>query len=604
MAKYTKTSKKRYFARLRSESLILSCLDGIAARLIAFLKVSFLFIFFGNSESTDKKLEESTTGGLAERFKLRNRFLHPMKLKLSAALEHSSLSKEYGRLVNRLLYTGVGTYGIYFVTLGLYTGLSFFVKRYAFGASAANIYALLNGGVIVVLSLPLLLVRKPLVRFIGESTFCRRVFADCIDIDSYNEPKKYSAAGTALILGSLSGALVFFCGEGRFLLFLVVTVFVCTVLFSPEIGLCSVAFIFPFASRTLVIAIADLTLFSYVIKVLRGKRNFKFNAAGVFSLIFAVSLFAAFANGGGQRAHFAFCAVALCLMTANLALSYELIKKLINAMCLGFGVVVLIFGFQTAMSAWGGLPWQTAITDSVSVFDSGSTLAKYCLLMLPFFFCKLGKSSLLTSPLGLLSAAASLSYCVFIGKPLLAVFIAGASALYLAVCTKRLVGPVVTCFGIPIGCMYFASLTVNFGTLNAAPVVSRWGEALKICAEHLFTGIGMSEKSLAVSGLTDSRSMYIQTLAEGGITGFLLLFAALFFLGQRLYASLSPVGSEGRRVAAAASTAALTGLFLGTADNLWDNSAICIILWLALGLVSAAYEVRKEEKRGKNDEEI
>ena len=568
------------------------------------MKISLMFIFFGGSERSDKKLTSGAISDGAKRLKVRDKVSRPAKLAFATALERSTLAKAYKKAINRLIYTPVSTFGAYLVTLGIYMGLIFFVRLYAFDNEAANVYRLANGAVLVVLSLPLLFVGKPLVRFMGDSAFFGRIFSDCIDLDSYTEPKKSAAVGSAIVFGSLSGVLAFFCGEEKILLLLAATVFGLIVLYSPELGVCSAVFAFPFVSKAMLIGIIDLALFSYTVKVLRGKRNFKLSADGIFLLILTASFLIALIGGGGERAHFAFCMCALCLMIANLALTYKLLKKIINALCLGIGIAIIVFCYQIVISAWGGMEWKEAIWGAVSVFENGNSFAEYFLLVLPFLFCKSGRGSLLNSPISLIATIGGLAYCVVTERLLLAILMAAAAALYLTVNTKRLFGPIITCFGIPIGGLYFASIPITFGTIGAYEMVAGWAEAVKIYGSHLFSGVGMSWRSLELAGLGDSHSMYLQSLVECGITGFILLLLALFFIVQRFYASLSPTGSEGRRIASAASTAALTGLLLGLGNNLWNETDACFVLWMALGLVSAAYKVRIEEKRGTNDEEI
>ena len=83
------------------------------------------------------------------------------------------------------------------------------------------------------------------------------------------------------------------------------------------------------------------------------------------------------------------------------------------------------------------------------------------------------------------------------------------------------------------------------------------------------------------------------TLADQFADGVL----GIVFAMQRLYASLSKVGTENRVITASAGASVLSALVLGCGINLWAHTELCVAFWLSLGLANAAYRLRMEERR-------
>lgn len=595
------STKKGYFKRLREESLVLSCLAGLSSRLIYFLKVSLISFFFSGAESFDTSLENGFFYDGIKSIKLRERVIRPIKGSFSLAFERSSVYLLYRRIAARLLYTPTSTFGAYLVTFGVYVGLVYYVKLYALGEDA-SVYSLVNGCFIIVMAFPLLFSGKPLIRFLGDSAFVSRALYGCIELDAYKGEKKSAAVGSAIIFGSVCGVASYFCGEGRILLLLALAVFAMLIGHSPEMGMVFTAFSFSFVPRGFLMFTVSLTLVSYLFKVIRGKRNLRFGTAGVFAVMLLLNFLFVLMRGGGNNAWYAFCVVAVCLLASNLLVTYKLIKKVIQALVFGMGFVFIDFAYGLLTDALAGGDIASALKVQSAFFDNSYSFARFCLVMLPFLFCKAEGSVLFGRPLCFFVGTGCLAYCVHTGNTLLAIIIAAVLTLYLAVARRRFFRPLLMCFGLPIGVLYFARVPISFEAMGFADTINGWAQAIGAMQGNFFTGVGMTDGSLALGGVTDSHSMYLQTMAECGVVGFVLLVLCLASCCMRLFAGLSPVGNDSRRIAAAAGASVVAGLTLGCYNNLWAEGSLGFVFWLALGIAVAAYEVRKEEKRGVGDE--
>lgn len=592
-------SKKGYFRRLREESLILSCLGGLSSRLIYFLKVSIISYLFSGSDISDRKLEESALHTAGKTYKVKEKGLRTVKNACATAIERSFVVGLYRRLLTRMLYTPLSTYGAYLVTFGVYVGLVYFVKLYAFGAGA-RFESLVTGCIIILMALPLTLIHKPLVTCIGESAFFRSILSGCVHFDSYKGEKCHGAVGLAIVAGSLSGVLAFFCDELRILALIGVSVIALVILYTPELGLFLAAALFPFMGRSRLVALICFTYGAYLVKVLRSKRNFHLNTGSIFVLLLNIYYGVAVLKGGGMNALTAFSVTSVYFLCANLLCTRALLTKAVQAVALGFSGVLLTFCNDVLKGGVAGMGWYEAISGHGSVFGNGADMSAYIALTLPFVFCKAERYSAITC---YLLTVAGIVYAVFTGNVFLALLTAATVTLYLAVSRRQFFRPLTIGFGLPLAVFYFASIPISIGKEALYDIVQGWFHTVSRCHEYAILGVGMSDRSLALGGFGDTHSAYLQALAEGGMIGLILLVMALVFACQRLYCAL-PRRLEDRRIAAAASASAMSCIAMGFVTNIWADTDASFTLWLCLGMAGAAYRFRTDRRSGKSEEEL
>ncbi|MBR6594123.1 MAG: hypothetical protein IKK83_02945 [Clostridia bacterium] len=589
--------KKGYFRRLRDESLILSCLGGLSSRLIYFLKVSIISYLFSGSDISDQKLEESALYTSVKTYKVKEKGVRTVKNACASAIEHGFTVGLYRRLLTKFIYMPLSTYGAFLVTYGVYVGLVYFVKLYAFD-KGAEFESLVSGCIIILMALPLTLIHKPLVASIGESAFFRSVLSGCIHFDSYKGEKQHGAVGVAIIAGSLLGVLAFFCDELMILALLGLVALALVVLYTPELGLFLAAALFPFMERSRLVALICFTYGAYLVKVLRSKRNLHLNTGSIFVLLLNIYYGFAVLKGGGMNALSAFSVTAVYFLCANLLCTRALLTKCVQSLALGFSGVLLMFCNGVLKGGVAGLEWYDAIRSHGSVFESGAAMSAYIALILPFVFCKVERHSATTC---YLLTVAGIVYGVFTGNVFLSLMTAATVTLYLAVSRRQFFRPLTISFGIPLAIFYFASFRISVGTAELYDLVQSWVRTAKRCSEYLIMGVGMSDRSWALGGFGDTSSAYLRTLAEGGVVGLMLLVLALVFACQRMY-SVLPKRIDDRRIAAAASASAVSCIFMGFVSDIWANMDVSFALWLCLGLASAAYEYRMSKKIGRSDD--
>lgn len=596
MSNNGKVRKKGFIKRLFAESLILSCLGRISSRLICFFKKSIFSLLLTGCAISDEAMAQGVAGRFFKKRQAYTRFILPVKRNFSASVEEGVIVRYYRKLLQAVLYTPVRTYGAFFATYGIYVGLIYVVKHYE-NLSDITVSTLQSSCVIMLLSFPLMFVGKPLISLVGGSTFVSSIFAGYVDFSRFDKEKRPNAIGTALGLGSALGVLTFFSDEKRMLAFLAASVFALAVFHYPELGFFTAALVFPFVSKEAVCVLLAVTLLSYFFKVLRGKRSFRLNSASVFVAMLCISFLFAALRGGEEKAWFAFSMCALYLLAVNLIATPALLRKSITTLALGLGICITVFAVQVFVLALEGSDFFTAVKSSCSVFESSHAFAGYLVLMLPMMFCKANKSGLFYKGVTYLIFVASIAYSVMMKHTALAVLSAVGVTAYLAISTRRVFRPLVLSFGLPIGGLFFSAVPITYTGMGVYDSMAGWASAVAASAPHIFLGVGMSEASVKLVFEGNSCNMFLQILLECGLAGFILLALAVVFAMQRIYGSLSKVGTQNRIVTAASGASALVGFVLACGTNLWNSTELCYIFWLCLGIAGAAYRLRKDEWR-------
>ncbi len=588
--------KTGFIKRLCEESLILSCLGKLSSRLIYFLKVSMVSFLLTGSAYADDHLKDGLAGSYLEKYKVKKRIITPAKRAFSLAVEDSFITKYYRIGLERALYTSARTYGVFLLTFSIYVAAVCFIRLDGFEAAIRS-RSILVAFAIFVFSVPFLVSRKSLIMFLRSSAFVNGMLSECVDPDRYDAKRKSTAFALAILVGSVLGALCFFTTETRMLVFLAGIIYTLAVFHSPELGLFSVAFIFPFGGRLLISFMASVSFISYLIKVLRGKRSIHSGAAGVFVSILATSFFFVYLKGGGEKALFAFCMCAVYMLASNLLSTPALLRKLVSTFVKGLSLAFLAFSLQMFNGAFHGQSLLDTLKNSPSVFEDNLTFGCYVILMLPFMFCKASNGKFFSKFFGYLLFVGLIAYSVFFGHTVLAVLAAVCLAAYMAISSGRLFRPLFLAFGLPVGGLYFANIPITYSGLGIYDVMSGWTAAAAAASPHFFLGVGMSEESVALAFEGSSNNMFLQIFLECGAFGYLLLVLAVVFALQRVYASLSDVGTENRVITAAAGASVLSGLAIGFGTNLWSTPELSTALWLCLGLAGAAYRLRMADGR-------
>lgn len=616
-------------------SLILSLLDRASAAIYRMFREGFfgyLFTAYGRENRAfgqgviGSRLRGSTTK--------RDGLLARTHLAVSRSFENSMILRALSRFCNYLLGCSLRVYGLFFTSFGLYVVLIYLIKRFALSLETASLGHLLIGVGVMIAAWPLILSRQPLAEALLESAILRPILLNVAGIPREQLENRRSVGGgrnnVGFILGMLVGALTYFMPPHYMLIGSLALVAVILVFVFPEIGVLAMIGLLPYLTilshpSIMLAGMVLLTTFSYLIKLLRGKRVFRVELLDVGVMLFAVAFLfgglVSFSGTGSLKT----TAIYICFM-----LGYFLVVNLIRTLawlgrCTG---MLLISGFGAALygiyqNFFGVL--ETKWLDAemfediagrvVSFFENPNMLANYLIMLIPLaaaaFFCAKTKGS----RLGCLLVVGCMGLCLvytwsrgaWLGLMIgLLIFLLlwnrrTLNLLFLGVFALPLV-PLV----LPDNILSRLTSIGNLADSSTSYRVSIWRASLQMAGDFFSSGIGVGENAFrqvyplySLSGIEaapHSHNLFLQIQLELGIVGLLLFLGVLILFTQCcLEYNGSTTDRETRIMAMGGFGGLIAALAQGMTDYIWYNYRVFFVFWFVLALTSAYIRVGRSE---------
>jgi len=330
--------KKGLLARSYQNSLIISTIGIASAKLHKAMSGNVAAHIFGGAD----KLESAKNGSLIGRGvaspAIAQLFLK-IKTSFARLVESSTIVSLYRRFVNALLCSCVRDLGVFFLSFALFSLSSTLLRILMFDAPGkspdANIICIAAA---IVCSVPMLASKKSIASRLEGSAFISFLLFDIMGISPLALRTKRTAkphGAQALVLGTVTGTLTYIFEPPAIICVLLLVILAMTLLYSPESGLLLTLAIIPLVPYRVLRTVIFASAVSYLLKLLRGKRNITFSATDISVIIFASA--AACAIGIKSLPSLATgCIIYLCAV--NLIRSLNLLEKSINALCLGMFV--------------------------------------------------------------------------------------------------------------------------------------------------------------------------------------------------------------------------------------------------------------------------
>ena len=199
------------------------------------------------------------------------------------AMEHNIFSRLYRKTLSGLLATGVRSFGVFLLSMGLCFVSLYLATLFGFESALLQWYHLFVGALLCGVGIVLLFPDLSLGAMLCEGAFLRVLLSGVFGI-SDELPREAPQKGKQRFLLSVLLALLV-AGLGLFInpiyiVFAVLLLFVAAMVLSlPEAGLVLTVFFLPFSklifgSDILTVVLLLLSLFSYLLKYLRGNRAF------------------------------------------------------------------------------------------------------------------------------------------------------------------------------------------------------------------------------------------------------------------------------------------------------------------------------------------
>ena len=555
------------------------------------------------------------------------------KIKKSFILkcEDSIIINGIKKCADALLSAYLGTFGAFFIALGFYCSLMYFLKVYILGKPETMLIDLIAGAALAAVSaLMLVFGKQPLYEAIRGSAICGVVLFKFLGFpEKQSKNLNYDVKKVNIICfcaGMLLGAATYFietpvgalapiCGVAA------AAAALYAVLCYPEAGFLALLFIVPFLppGNLVITGAAPCILVSvcYFLKLARGKRTFSFGIFDLFVLMFCVLIFssgiASVSKTGSFRPAMLYLCFALIYFTGvNIIRTKEMIARAVSAVIFS-GFLVAVYGVAQNYFGLSDAIWQDAEMFSgisgrvVSTLENPNVLASYLLLVIPFVIAALFSAETLRKRAPFIICAAFTVMClvytwsrgswlgfIFACLILFAVINKKAMVVYLGVAALIPFAPAV----LPETVIERFTSIGNVMDSSTSYRVSIWQGTLGMIKDYLLWGIGVGRApfglvypaySLAgIESAPHSHSLYLQVCAEMGIAGFIVLILVLFFFLQLCFTAIKKAGEPRLRLYAAAGMCAAAGFMLnGFTDYVWYNYRVYLMFWLIISIVAA-----------------
>ena len=615
------------------KSAILHGLHRLTAWLYAWILGSAIGRYLTDYRRTSNQASQSGLRHLLRSKRKRSdRWTFRFRQKVSSTIENSLFCRLVTAFERGLLRTGLNSYGIFLLFFGCYSIVTYYVTA-GFMAGQSDFGYVIAGGVLILGSLPLFASSKSLAYSLRTS----RVFgALLIHLFGIGEERfrSYEEKGREHYLEALCAAVVLGTLTFRYPPYLLLAVgggiiLTLMILRTPEVGLLISVGVCPLLGLghrpTLsLLVLTAVTLFSFIVKVLCGKRVLRMGLPDMAILLVMLTyLFGGIVTRGGRASLYSALAyvtlITVYFMVANLVRTQETLHRLIDVLigsCVlvalsglwqhFFGNIEVAFLDMSLFSDLGGRVYAT--------WENPNMLAEHLVLLLPLTLARMANAKHFVRGMGHSLCFAVVAACLiftwsrgaWLGALVAVSFFLlclthkalsyGLLATIPAVALVPLIPERVTRRFLSIG--HFADSSITY-RLNL------WSGVKNMIADHWMSGVGVGESAFctvysryALPGIESamhSHSLYLQLICCFGVVG-AIIFAAAILLWSRRALEYYRYGEwrEPRLMVLGGVAGVVALLVMGLFDDIFYNYRIFFLFWAILGMVTAQLRIGED----------
>jgi len=304
------------------------------------------------------------------------------------------VSKLWNYLGRSIAYTSARSYGCFALAFGLLSLFLHLGEYYFRAASTVEFSSLLIGAALVLISIPLLLVKRPMCLIFQDIALTDYIFFEFFSITRMpmiNSDSTPISPLLALFLGFIPAIAGFFLPLHYVVVAIFLCIFVAIAFMSPEFPMILTLLALPYCyfiddPELILACLSLLTLLSYARKVLLGKRVYNFRINDVILFVMMIFIIISGATGKGENALFqSFKVVAVMLSyipCANLIVNRRLADCAVHAVIVS-SVPVAIFAVIEFIAEHPAFDFQfseMSTPGTSSLFASPTTLSAFLLV--------------------------------------------------------------------------------------------------------------------------------------------------------------------------------------------------------------------------------
>lgn len=537
---------------------------------------------------------------------------------ISRSVEGSFILRAARAMLSSLPWLTLRSYGVFFLSFGLYTSIIFAIKALATTITAET-DALISGAMMMIVSIPLLFSRKTLAEAVTLSTAVSYIAFDVLGFrrdDAGLAKKPRGRLDTPFLAGMIAGLSTFFFEPERVMLFFLAAVVLFVSAAKPETGLLLVFALFPFFGDGQLVCFILILAASYLLKYFCGRRTMRFDPAdAVMAIFFVLVIFGdivhygrgAGIHGSLRRAAF----MTVYFLTVNLMANKEWRERLVKSMIFGgtalaaVGIVSFFLDRITPLdvSGSGVLADVTAWVGRVA--DNAGASSYYLAMMLPVMTAYLirhgiGKKRLTVA---FFTAAAAAAAVLTMSRGLLLGAAAG-MFLFLAVCDIRfLLLPTAAAVGLPAAMIFLpdaardqlAALLDLSGSAAIRRVFERRLSG-KIFIDNFIGGIGSADGVFSAvfgtyspigSSADNAQNLFLGIGTQLGASGLLVFLIAMLLLLIKSFTHAAHTDARGDRMPIAFAAGIFAALVAGMSNYIWIDDRMFLLFFMFAGAASA-----------------
>ena len=533
----------------------------------------------------------------------------------------------------RLLTAKLNTFGLFFFSYGFYLMIIQLIKKYSDYAGDPLLSEIIVGCICVVSGFFMLFSKRSLANAVYDSQFLRWILFDCLGfpVTALAEAAQYevkSGFNVPVIFSMLLGFLSIFV-EPLLIFFAIVSFALLFALFSsPESGVIAVFFALPFMTTLQLCFFICLIFFSYILKLICGRRLFHWHMIDFAVLGFLVFLIfgglITIDGSGFKKMLLMVCFMGMYFVIKNIISSPAMVKRCLYAL-ISSSFFVSVYGiyqnyFGTLSTKWQDMEMFFAIKGRViSVFENPNVLGEFLILVFPIILALMATSERSYEKFFLFGIAMIDCWClVFTWSRGAWIGCILATVLFLCVSSKHFFTAGI--LSLPwIGTFVYLqkdSLIVqrltNFGDSSTSYRIGIWKGAVRMLEDFGLCGIGLTEGAFekiypmyALSGVEvapHAHNLYLQIALEMGVFALAVFLIFIFLYTQFSFSFCKSAMSRSNKLICLGIFSGVFAILIqGMTDYVWYNYRIFLLFWMIVGLgVAHVYAAKNTEEEMDN----
>ncbi|MBE6609839.1 MAG: hypothetical protein E7634_04145 [Ruminococcaceae bacterium] len=621
-------SKEKTFKQYCSESVIINFIVFLCVFIGKLCRRSLTASVLTSYHSASEAFSSSAISG-SRVFGFFSKLSRKLKRYVQKLVSYAVFPHAFDRLSSTLLAFKTASYGLVLLFFSLGTALIYLLERLGIFIGNLDIYAPVSAAVILIVAIMLLLNKGSLAHALQESVIGSFVFFTLLGIDRPSDDTTLSPFGSgACIIGALLSLLTFFVPAHLICVFILFAIYTAVMLKSPETAFISLILVTPFVSQGYAVYICSMSIVSYVLKVLCGKRSLKFEFMDLFVFAFLAIMFfgEAFTLGGSGRFYVPILYTAAYFIAVNILKSSVWFKRTISTVI--FSAVVISFYaafvlvFKNIISLPIDLAPQTDIGNSdVTIFASLSLLGVVVIYSIFFLLSEFLISTSNTRKITMFFIAAFALFFVFSSLSPAAKIATGVSVILFFMFYSKKTAAIFTSIIVVLSLAllfipgFYAQIIDLFkaehyrADIWNAVIYMLTGSALPESSElsgSVFTLLGLTGAgagngafkdifSVCYPGssgnITHAHSLFLQLIASYGLIGVIVFLMIVFFIIQNCFSfgrCCINKNVPSRIYNYAGLSAVISLLLCGVGEYIWYNPRVVLIFWIICAISVSA----------------